>query len=93
MRARSKKTARIYVQRRKLVAALLEARPICERCRFDRATDVHEVKSRARGGSILDEANCRALCRPCHDFITIHPRQAITEGLSVHSWDEPGGAA
>lgn len=88
MRYRSPKMATTYIQRRKLVARLLEERPVCERCRFAQSVDVHEVKSRARGGSILDEANCRALCRVCHDFLTTHPRQAEAEGWSVHSWDE-----
>lgn len=81
--------AAIYVERRKLVARLLEERPTCERCLCGWSVDVHEVKSRARGGSILDEANCVTVCRTCHDFITTHPPQAEAEGLSVHSWDDP----
>lgn len=79
----------VYVERRKLVAKLIEEHPACQRCKFDWAVDVHEIKSRGRGGSILDESNCVTLCRECHDFLTTHPRQAEAEGLSVHSWDTP----
>jgi hypothetical protein len=76
----------VYVERRRLVARVLGERPLCERCHFAVSTEIHEVKSRARGGSILDEANCRALCHVCHQFITEHPRQAEAEGFSVASW-------
>lgn len=82
MRARSLTAQRRYVARRRLVAALLDERPVCERCQSARSVDVHEVLSRARGGSILDEANCRALCRPCHDWITANPAAAEASGWS-----------
>lgn len=88
MRHRSTKTAHTYrTQRAPLVAAFLEARPICQRCNAARSTDVHEIKSRARGGSILDEDNLAALCRPCHAWITTHPAAAHTEGWLLHSWE------
>jgi 5-methylcytosine-specific restriction endonuclease McrA len=64
----------------------LDDRPVCERCDRQRSTDVHELKSRARGGSIVAEANCRALCRGCHDFITTNPSAAEAEGWSLPSW-------
>jgi hypothetical protein len=82
VRARSLKMQRRYAARRRLVAALLDERPVCERCHSARAVDVHEVLSRARGGSILDEANCRTLCRACHDWITLNPAAAEAEGWS-----------
>lgn len=88
MRYRSPKMEKVYVERRKLVARLLGERPMCERCGFSMSTEIHEVKSRARGGSILDEANCRALCHDCHTYITEHPRQAEAEGFSVPSWSQ-----
>lgn len=59
---------------------------ICERCQEARATDVHEIKSRARGGSITDLDNLAVLCRPCHTFITENPYQAAAESWSVSSW-------
>ena len=49
-------------------------------------TDVHEIKTRARGGSITDPDNCLALCRGCHTFITEHPAWALEHGFVVHSW-------
>jgi hypothetical protein len=64
-------------------------RPECHR----RADDLHEPLSRARGGSITDEANVRPLARECHDEITLGPDWAYEAGLLRHSWDAPGGAA
>lgn len=86
LRPRSLKQARLYQQRRRFVAAFLEAVPICQRCNKRRSVDVHEVKTRARGGSILDERNCRALCRECHDWIGTHPTAAEAEGWLAASW-------
>lgn len=76
-----------YRQRRSLVAQMLDEKPVCERCDQARSTDIHEVVSRARGGSILDPANLVALCRPCHSFITQNPLVAYAEGWSKHSWE------
>jgi hypothetical protein len=45
------------------------------------ATDVHEVLSRAQGGSITDPANCLHLCRDCHVFAHNHPAKAYALGL------------
>ena len=53
------------------------------------ATDVHEIKTRARGGSITDPDNCLALCRWCHAFITAHPAFSDEWGFTVHSWATP----
>lgn len=47
-----------------------------------RATDRHELLSRARGGSIVDPANVVYLCRLCHQFITENPRWAMENGWS-----------
>ena len=63
------------------------------------ATDVHEVLSRGRGGSITDPENCLALCRPCHKFITENPMWSKDQGfavsaqprLSVLASDQPQG--
>lgn len=54
------------------------------------ASDAHEVKSRARGGSITDPTNVKPLCRPCHTYITEHPAWAEANGWALPSW---GGAA
>jgi len=52
------------------------------------ATDVHEIKTRARGGSITDKNNLALLCRPCHTFITQNPAQGKAEGFLKNSWDD-----
>ena len=87
MRFRSRKTEAKYRQRRSLVAQMLDEKPVCERCDQARSTDIHEVVSRARGGSILDPRNLVALCRWCHSFITENPAVAEAEGWSKHSWE------
>lgn len=83
LRPRSAKQEALYVERRPLVAALLAERPSCEIAHdgcTGRATDVHELLSRARGGSILDEANCVTACRRCHDHVTQNPAWAEANG-------------
>lgn len=80
MRFRSRKQEALYRQRRTLVARLLTERPVCERCFSARSTDVHELLSRARGGSILEEDNLACLCRPCHSWVTTNPAAATAEG-------------
>jgi 5-methylcytosine-specific restriction endonuclease McrA len=87
MRFRSRKMEAKYRQRRVLVAQILDDEPICQRCKLRRATEVHEVLSRARGGDILNRDNCVALCHYCHRFITEHPRLAADEGWLRHSWE------
>lgn len=87
MRWRSKKREAIYRQRRPLVAQMLADKPICERCGMNPSTEIHEVVTRARGGSILDPLNLRALCRACHSFITLNPLIAEAEGFMAHSWE------
>lgn len=87
MRFRSRKTQRVYVSRRKLVAELLTEHPICQRCCGRPSTEVHEILSRARGGSILDPANCAVLCHHCHRWITENPALATVEGWLRNSWD------
>lgn len=88
MKPRSKKRAQLYIKERvPLVKRLLEEKPFCERCKVRRSQDVHEIKSRARGGSILDESNLACLCRACHSFITQNPKQAHAEGFLKNSWE------
>lgn len=77
---RSRKQIALYVLRRRLVAALLEERPVCERCHQQRATECHELLSRARGGSVLDPENIACLCHDCHAWITTHPAEAQAQG-------------
>jgi hypothetical protein len=48
-------------------------------------TDVHEILTRGRGGSIVEPENVLALCRSCHHFITIEPAWAKQNGFIV-SW-------
>lgn len=98
LRARSKKTAAQYVDRRALVAEMLEDRPRCQLnfpgC-WGEATCVDEIKSRARRGSITDPANCLPACGPCNTYKEDHPAEALARGLARHAWetDETGTEA
>jgi len=80
--------AKLYKdQRVPLVKRLLSENPTCQKCFSARSQDVHEVKSRARGGSIIDIKNLRCLCRPCHNWITSHPEEAHAQGWLKWSWE------
>ncbi len=88
MRKRSKKTEARYAGtdgkgegRRAFVARILTARTTCEACGEQPATDVHEKLRRSAGGSITDDANVLALCRPCHEWVHHHPEAAMKRGL------------
>lgn len=56
--------------------------------------DVHEPKTRARGGNYLDPDECVLLCRKHHDWVHDHPTEATELGLLIASWDQvpPAGA-
>lgn len=87
LNARSVKRQRLYrTERVPLVASLLADSPPCQRCHTQPAVDVHEIKTRARGGSITDLDNLAILCRPCHDWVGTHPKAATFEGWMKHSW-------
>ncbi len=51
-----------------------------------RSTEVHELLSRARGGSITEDANVSALCSNCHRWVTTEPRLATMAGLQRSRW-------
>lgn len=99
MRYRSKKKEEQYQVRRPLVARLLGERPWCEACPVfaqhdckstyvrQRSVDIHEIIRRSQGGSILDEANLMAVCRPCHRRIGNNPQLAFDLGLAKHGWE------
>ena len=68
-----------------MVERLLRERPVCEG-QIDGvcthwSVDIHEILARSAGGSILDEANLKALCRACHQWVGDHPLQALEMGL------------
>lgn len=59
-----------------------ESDPVYKHCQGF-SVDVHEIKRRSGGGSILDDANLLAVCRFCHDWAGAHPKAAIALGLSA----------
>ena len=100
MKYRSAKKEKEYVERRKLVVKLLEEKPWCEACpvfaehdekkmyKRNQSSDLHELKRRSQGGSILDEENIICVCRPCHTRIGNYPQLAFDLGLAKHGWEE-----
>ena len=96
---RSKKMQDKYKERVPLVKRLLKERPWCEACPVFAAhdklavyirrpsVDIHELKRRSQGGSILDESNLMAVCRECHRRIGNSPQLAFDLGLSIHGWE------
>lgn len=91
---------RIYADRRALLADLLRPGTRCVVGSFladhghvtcdGWAVDGHEVKSRARGGSIIDPDNVIPVCRSCHTWITEHPALAASYRMAAasHEADE-----
>jgi 5-methylcytosine-specific restriction endonuclease McrA len=88
IRPRSVKRQKLYDDLRKpLVIELLSLYPNCQRCKTNPSQDVHEIKTRARGGSITDKNNLAVLCRPCHNWVTTHPKEAREQGWLKNSWE------
>ena len=101
MKYRSDKKEKEYKLRRPLVVKLLEEHPYCEACPIfaehdevkgmyqrNRSVDIHELIRRSQGGSILDETNLMAVCRPCHQRIGNYPALAFELGLAKHGWEK-----
>jgi len=100
MKRRSKKMEERYKLRRPLVERLLAERPWCEACPVfaehdekvtyarRQSQDIHEIVRRSQGGSILDEENLLAVCRPCHSRIGNYPALAFELGLARHGWEQ-----
>ncbi len=99
MRHRSNKKQAEYKIRIPLVKRLLEERPLCEACPVfakhdelvtyvrNRSVDIHEIIRRSQGGSILDEENLMAVCRPCHTRIGNYPQLSFDLGLAKRGWE------
>lgn len=89
LREQSKKRQRDNRERRKVVTEKYGTGPV--RCEVpwcgDLADDAHEPLTRARGGSITDPDNIRAVCRPHHDEIGTEPEWAYELGFLKHSWE------
>lgn len=95
--SRSAKQKALYEKRRPLVEEMLREHPRCQAaipniC-WRNAVDVHEIKTRARGGSILDKydelgrVQLITVCRACHGWIDENQEEAHERGLLRHSWE------
>lgn len=85
----SKKRARQNRERRAMLQAKYPGVTLCEVPGCTRmADDAHEPLTRARGGSITDPENVKAVCRRHHDEITFEePEWAYELGFLQHSWE------
>ena len=90
---RSKKMQDAYRKSRiPLVIEVLAERPWCE-IRFDenctgRATTLHEVKKRSRGGDITNKKNVLSACAYCNGAVEDHPEEAHARGFAAYSWED-----
>jgi len=50
------------------------------------AGDVHHVRNRSQGGKD-DPDNLVSLCRPCHAYLTEHPRVSAQLGWTIQNVD------
>lgn len=67
---------------RRLRAAVLAERPLCEECLTERATDVDHVVAKAKGGGD-DRGNLMALCHSCHSRKTVRCDGGLGRGRGV----------
>ena len=86
LKYRSDKTQKLYQEKRiPFVIYLLDKYPKCQICLTRKSIDIHEVQSRGRTGGVnsqewLEEDNCLAICRVCHNKIGEMPKWAEEMG-------------
>lgn len=87
LRAMSLKRQTVNRERRRVVEEMCaDGPPVCFVPGCGRlADDPHELLSRGRGGSIVDPANIRPVCRTCHNVITTMPAWAEARGYALPS--------
>lgn len=80
---------KVSKRKRREIAARAKLRPqVIDRagglCEIDGCsnlgTDMHEILTRARGGSATDPVNILLVCRACHRWIHEHPAEALRLG-------------
>ena len=84
-----KRKKRVYMRKRE---PFLEARPHCEIrspvC-TGRSTEISHIvgNGRSGGAGYLDEANWKAACHPCGQYVEHHKQWALEEGHHRHGWE------
>lgn len=61
---------------------------VCEMCGQARSAEWQHRKNRSQGGR-WDVVNGLSLCSPCHAYIHAHPEEAVKQGWTVLSHDDP----
>jgi 5-methylcytosine-specific restriction endonuclease McrA len=81
LRAQSARRRRQNEERRVNLAHVRETQTWCSMCGATGVgLDAHELVRRSQGGSITDLENIVLLCRPDHQWVTEHPREAAEQG-------------
>lgn len=70
---------RIYY---KVRSEYLAAHPVCEVCGVAKSKDIHHKAGRY-SGNYTNVATFMAVCRPCHDYIHAHPKEARERELLI----------
>jgi hypothetical protein len=69
----------------KLRLEYLDKHPVCQaniyKCTTT-ATEIHHKQGRV-GNLLNDTTKWLAVCRSCHTYITVNPKEAIEKGLSI----------
>ena len=80
MRKVSVKRARQIRQYSRVRSEYLNGNPYCQRC-GKMATDIHHKAGRSK--KYLDVLTWLAVCRTCHQWIELHPKEAKELGYSI----------
>ena len=92
--AQSKRTRQAEPQRREVREQVAERDQTCRAAFLVPSVacygplDVHEPKTRARGGNPLDPEACVLVCRRHHEWTHTNPASAAKLGLLRHSWED-----
>ena len=64
------------------IAILKPKHPVCDRCKKNKASDVHHMKGK-QGFLLIMSKFFKYLCRDCHRWATDYSKEAIEMGLSL----------
>jgi hypothetical protein len=83
-------SARTRRRNRERAKILRRAEPeACPRCHREPVVDVHELVRRSqRASAAADVTVMQPLCRTCHDWVGLHPTQAVDEHWAMWSWQD-----
>lgn len=78
----SSKQQKRLTEYNKVATEYKKSNPICERCLIAETSDIHHRKGRV-GELLSDSKWFMAVCRPCHNWIEVHPEESRRLGYSL----------